>query len=419
MKARFPGYYRPTDAELATLWSECFFLPDTNILLHLFRYGANTRAQVIEIISALKPRVWIPYRVGLEFHRRWRDVDQTNRDAYDKLSNEIGSHGQKLRALFDEYTRHQIIDAKQEQATIDEFIAGFNKRLLRSKAKHPSRQEAETIFHQVSELIGDAVGQRPSANEIQKIEKEGDSRYAASIPPGYRDAKKEGLDKYGDLLIWKEALEKAKIENKPIVIITDDFKGDWWHEFRGEKIGPRAELVEEMREYAGQQFYLYTLSQFLDYAKTFLKRNIDAEAIDEIKSDEKQLREVARRSADQTFKGEDLNVFVAEERLRERIRTLRGRLYNINQVIDAVSNEPKAAKIGELLSLREKTENDLERAHELFHAAKEQSHIFQEQLIDSLRSNLTVSTAEDYASAQKAFRRDSTRRKDIDNKRDE
>lgn len=297
MRNRFVGHYRPTDTEFKKLWSDCLFLPDANILLHLFRYGAKTRAQVLETLEQLKPRVWIPYRVGFEFHRRWRDVDQNNRDAYEKLKKEIESYGRKMGGLFDEYTRHQTIDAKSEQKTIDEFVKGFLERLSASQSKHPSRKEAEQVFLQVSELVGDAIGERPSDAQLEEMIKDGEKRFAALIPPGYRDSKtKEGQDKYGDYFIWKEALDRAKETEKPIVIITDDVKEDWWQEFRGEKIGPRPELVEEMKQYANQQFYLYTLSQFLDYAETFLNRKIDAAAIDEIKSDEKQLREVARRT---------------------------------------------------------------------------------------------------------------------------
>jgi len=212
------------------------------------------------------------------------------------LKKEIESYGRKMGGLFDEYTRHQTIDAKSEQKAIDEFIKEFLRRLSTSQSKHPSRKEAEQVFIQVSELVGDAIGERPSDTELDEMVKDGEARFAAAIPPGYRDAKtKEGQDKYGDYFIWKEALDRAKETGKPIVIITDDVKEDWWQEFRGEKIGPRPELVEEMKQYANQQFYLYTLSQFLDYAETFLNRKIDAAAIDEIKSDEKQLREVARR----------------------------------------------------------------------------------------------------------------------------
>jgi hypothetical protein len=33
MKNRFPGYYRPSDAEFSELWTERSFVPDTNIVI--------------------------------------------------------------------------------------------------------------------------------------------------------------------------------------------------------------------------------------------------------------------------------------------------------------------------------------------------------------------------------------------------
>ena len=89
-------------------------------------------------------------------------------------------------------------------------------------------------------------------------------------------------------------MEKAKAVEKPIIVVTDDVKDDWWQEFHGAKVGPRPELVEEMLEYACQRFYLYTLSQFLDYASAFLKRKVDKIAIEEMKSDELQQRQAAK-----------------------------------------------------------------------------------------------------------------------------
>jgi hypothetical protein len=215
MKKRFPGHYRPTDSEFGKLWTECLFVPDTNILLHLFRYGEKTRAQVLDTLVRLKPRVWIPFRVGFEFHRRWREVDYTNRAAYDRLSSEIQSHGRTLCALFNQYSRHQIIDAKIEQNAIDDFIKGLCQRLSESKAKHPTQKDAEEIFLNISELIGDSVGVRPNKEDFERMIKEGEQRYVDEMPPGYLDGKnKESPDKFGDYFIWREVLEKAKIEKK-------------------------------------------------------------------------------------------------------------------------------------------------------------------------------------------------------------
>jgi PIN domain-containing protein len=215
VKNRFPGHYRPTDTEFGQLWAECYFVPDTNILLHLFRYGENTRTQVLDTLTRLKPRVWIPFRVGFEFHRRWREVDYTNRAAYDRLSSEIQSQGRSLGGLFNQYSRHQIIDAKAEQTAIDEFIKTLCSRLSNSKAKHPGEGDAERIFLKISELIGEAVGSRPSKDEFEKMIKEGEARYANEIPPGYLDGKNKPVpDKFGDYFIWRELLDKAKQEKK-------------------------------------------------------------------------------------------------------------------------------------------------------------------------------------------------------------
>jgi hypothetical protein len=219
MKTRFPGYYRPTEEEFRGLWDNCLFVPDTNILLHLFRYGEKTRAQVLDTFERLKPRIWVPYRAA---HRRWREVDQSNRDAYDQLSDQIKAQGRSLSSLFEKYTRHQIIDVKQEQNLIDDFITQFCNRLSESKARHPAREVAEAIFINISTLIGDAVGLRPTAEEQEALLREGERRYESLTPPGYKDAKsKEGTDKYGDFFIWSEILEKAKKDQKPIVAITD------------------------------------------------------------------------------------------------------------------------------------------------------------------------------------------------------
>src|SRR4029077_20250194 len=103
---------------------------------------------------------------------------------------------------------------------------------------------------------------------LAPIRKEGEERYAKKIPPGFEDAKKggEGGDKFGDLIIWKEMIEKAKAEVRPIIFVTDDGKSDWWHIHSGKKLGPHPYLVEEFLNASGQQFHIYELPQFLRYS---------------------------------------------------------------------------------------------------------------------------------------------------------
>ena len=115
-------------------------------------------------------------------------------------------------------------------------------------------------------LFEGRVGKKPTEERLAAIRKEGEERYAKKIPPGFEDAKKTEGDKFGDLIIWKEMLEKAKADQRPMIFVTDDGKSDWWHSHHGKKLGPHPALIEEFLGITGQQFHIYELPQFLRYA---------------------------------------------------------------------------------------------------------------------------------------------------------
>jgi hypothetical protein len=96
------------------------------------------------------------------------------------------------------------------------------ERIKASRTKHPKFEDAEALLNKLSDLIGEAVGSAPSQEQLRDLEKEGKRRYEALIPPGFRDAKKAGIEAYGDYFIWQEALDKAKEVQKPMIMITDD-----------------------------------------------------------------------------------------------------------------------------------------------------------------------------------------------------
>ncbi|WP_423738389.1 PIN-like domain-containing protein [Clostridium algidicarnis] len=67
--------------------------------------------------------------------------------------------------------------------------------------------------------------------ELYEICEEGEKRYKQEIPPGFKNgAKKDGIKKYSDLIIWKEILKYASEHEKNIIFVTDDVKRDWWQD---------------------------------------------------------------------------------------------------------------------------------------------------------------------------------------------
>jgi hypothetical protein len=75
------------------------------------------------------------------------------------------------------------------------------------------------------------------------------------IPPGYADEKKKD-DPTGDYIIWSELLSHAKTSKRPLLFVTGDKKEDWYRPtVRGRSIGPRVELIAEMRDASECQLY--------------------------------------------------------------------------------------------------------------------------------------------------------------------
>lgn len=74
------------------------------------------------------------------------------------------------------------------------------------------------------------------------------------------------LEKYGDLLIWKQILHHAGSSEKSVIFITNDAKEDWWALDDDKKpIEPRKELLNEFGEYSKNSFIMLNLSMFIQY----------------------------------------------------------------------------------------------------------------------------------------------------------
>ena len=90
-------------------------------------------------------------------------------------------------------------------------------------------------------------------------------------------------DEYGDLLVWKQILDKAKTEEVDIIFITDDSKGDWWNITSGRTIGPRYELINEFSFETQKKLVMYNTQRFMKYASSFLESELSDTTKKELK----------------------------------------------------------------------------------------------------------------------------------------
>lgn len=267
MKDKYPGWYPKSAEEASALWDNAIFVPDANVLLHCLRHPAAVREELLRLFEVLKASLWIPYQVGLEFHRNRLDVELGAQDAYETLIKDQEAILEKARERLRQLRAHPTISVAKELTALDMFAGDFRGRMIAAQAAHPVQQIADAVSR-LTQLLNGRIGDKWKPEQLAAVKKEGDDRYSKKIPPGYKDAKKDGgeFDKFGDLIIWKDMMAKAKSDKRPIIFISDDAKEDWWWIHKGRKLGPRPELIEEFRAGSDQDFHIYEFSQFLRFA---------------------------------------------------------------------------------------------------------------------------------------------------------
>lgn len=113
MKKQFAEYYELTEESINKIWNDSLIVFDTNVLLNLYRYNDDARDEFIKVIRFYNERLWIPYQVGLEFHRRREEIMRKNAKAYsvlaEKLSKELIG---VVSSLESDYARHPYIGIK-------------------------------------------------------------------------------------------------------------------------------------------------------------------------------------------------------------------------------------------------------------------------------------------------------------------
>ena len=283
MKKIFPGYYRPTEKEFSNLWNSCLFVLDANVLLNLYRYSQETSDELIQILKQISERLWIPHQAALEYQKNRLQTIAKQLEVYDEIQKLVEDNKKKLKNKLDSLSKHPYIKANNLMKIMQKACIAIDKNLKKLKQGHPDLLQNDNLRDTLGTLLEDKIGLPYSQKKLDGVYNLGKKRYEQEIPPGYGDKNKEGAKKYGDLILWFQIIDKAKKTNKPIILVTDDRKEDWWRRFKNKTIGPRPELVNEIFSEAGVPFYLYQTDPFMENAQKFLEKQVKKKAIDEVR----------------------------------------------------------------------------------------------------------------------------------------
>jgi hypothetical protein len=278
MKDLFPGYYRPTDEEFRKLWEECFFVFDANLLLNLYRYSAETRQSLLAVLKGIADRCWMAYQAALEFHENRLQVIDEQIAAYKRFHNPLTD----FEAALANKRTHPFL-ATETLDGLKKAVLNVQEELDRRRQQYEKLLSTDDILDEITAIFTGRTGSKLPEQREAEVRKLGEGRYKNKIPPGFKDEAKGDPRKFGDLLLWFQIIEEAKKRQRPVVLVTDDSKEDWWWIVNGRTIGPRPELVEEMKREANIRFYMYEPDRFMSYAETYLKQKVKQEAIQEVR----------------------------------------------------------------------------------------------------------------------------------------
>jgi hypothetical protein len=318
MKKNLYSYYRPTKEEFDTIWDNCLIIPDTNILLNLYRYSKETSDDFLNIFQILSERIWIPHQIALEYQKNRLNVIYTQYKIYSNLAEIFKKQENLINSELRQIGKHPYIDLTNYQEQISTFFSEIIQKLETGKSNHPDLLENDHIREVLTTLFDGKVGSEFPLDEMNTIIKDAKKRFENHIPPGFEDIKtKDGLNAYSDLIIWYQIIEKAKNDKRSIIFVTDELKNDWWWKFNGKIIGPRPELIEEIVSKANVWFYLYRPDQFLTYSKNYLNQQINQKSLQEIRDIQKQDKENSQYLHDLLSKIKQIEIKINDLKISE------------------------------------------------------------------------------------------------------
>lgn len=294
MRNTFKEYHIFTPKEIEALWHKAIVVFDTSVLLDFYCFGEETLNDYYRVLREIKKRkqLWLPYQVGYEFFERRLGVISRQLNQYDNLVKLLDGTKDKIVQLATASPNHSQLDFSEIAQQYEKAVSPIKLHIEKLKKAHPDHPRSDRVLAEFESIFDDSIiGQPYDSTQLEKVFEEGERRYAKRIPPGYRDESKKDNEeepvrnrKFGDLVIWKQMLEKAKEINLPLILITNDAKEDWVLRAKDDiKLGPQPSLKKEVLEEANVDFMLYSSAEFLDKAHQYYNLPVKAQSVDEVK----------------------------------------------------------------------------------------------------------------------------------------
>jgi len=265
-------YSSPADAfrfslePIESIKGDALIVLDANVLLLPFTTNVKNVEAIKTVYGQLvqNDKIFLPAQAVREYldnrAKKLTDINEALQKKSNQSFNYVGAH--PLLESLDEFKA--VLELETELKNAIKEYQGKIRETLAAVQKWGWDDPVSKMYH---EILADRVLNDEEIN-VEEIAEDLENRNTLKIPPGYKDQNKD-QNQAGDLLIWHEILNLAKVKEQHVIFVSGDEKVDWWHQSGKTALYPRFELVDEFREKTiGKSFHIVSLSKLLELFET-------------------------------------------------------------------------------------------------------------------------------------------------------
>jgi len=287
VKKEFSWYFKPNKEELDEIWGKGLLTVDANLLLDLYRYHEDTRESILSSLEKFEGTLWLSRQASEEFFRNRNKVIVSASKTFKEAKDEVEKLHSTIESAVNQLKGNRLIPEDLAEEMLNSIlppVTAAKEKIEGLKMAHPDFLKDDSVLTKLTDLFESSIGDSFRDEEKEGVMEEAKRRQINNIPPGYLDSEKDGDRPYGDYFMWRQILDKAKNEGKPVILVTSERKEDWWEKISGKTIGPRMELMKEAAEHSGQRVLIYQTDRFLEYSSSRKGEDVNAKAVEEIRA---------------------------------------------------------------------------------------------------------------------------------------
>jgi hypothetical protein len=319
----FEEYLKPTEDESISALKTSLVVPDTNVLLNLYKYNANARREMLVALEKIGDRLWLPNQVLVEFWRSRRNVLVDIKGNYKGMQKSLETTRRQALDTLTRWARmsasspEEVAARTQEVNSLFEGLRSAVEKQIHELVEPDAPTSSDQLLADLTRIFQDRVESATDSDSRASLIEVAVDRANNKIPPGYADAAKGDGDSpdggAGDYLVWHAATTEARTRGLDLTIITGDIKEDWWVRQQELVIGPRPELLREFRDLsAGRSLYLLQPRTFLSLAAKALDVEVSPATIENVDNVDDGVPDEDSSARDKPWTGEEVDALLNE-----------------------------------------------------------------------------------------------------------